>query len=261
MANYVSFRDLQSQALIEQLGVKCKTHVYPDSAYALDISRYESVGDLRPQAVVGINPIGFCDPRIWPRQDLDVYMQYLDKLAEFVQWLLREDYDVRIYSGEASVDVYAIEDLKDRLHSSFSPAQIQKLCMQPSETVEDLLTEMASFDLVVTSKFHGVIFAHLLGKPVVALSYHHKIDDLMHAVGNPQHCLDIESFDLQKLTGAIVDLRANAPALKKRFRESVVSRSAALKMQFDQLFVPDMLQPGSSEWQTVKSETAVRDSA
>jgi polysaccharide pyruvyl transferase WcaK-like protein len=261
MANYVSFRDMQSQALIEQIGVKRKTHVYPDSAYALDISKHESVGDLRARPVVGINPIGFCDPRIWPRQDLAVYVQYLDKLAEFVQWLLREDYDVRIYSAEASVDAYAIEDLKDRFLTSFSPAQIEKICMQPSETVEDLLNEMASFDLVVTSKFHGVIFAHLLGKPVVALSYHHKIDDLMHAVGHPQHCLGIESFDLQKLTEAIVDLRANTPALKKTFRESVASRSAALKMQFDQLFVPDMLQPDASEWQAVKSGTAVRDSA
>lgn len=261
LADYISLRDVESQALIDQLGVRRTTHVFPDSVYALDVSTYRSAGDTRPRPLVGINPIGFCDPRIWPRSDLAAYTQYLDKLAEFARWLLLEKYDVRIFSGEASVDGHAIDDLKERLRGCLSSGEIERLSDPSRETVEDLLTEMASFDLVVTSKFHGVVFSHLLEKPVVALSYHRKIDDLMQAVGHPHHCLSIESFDVKRLIEALIDVRTNAPILKTMFRESAASRSAALKMQFDQLFVPEWLRSGSKEWQAVESGTAIRDSA
>src|SRR5215472_1601572 len=51
LADYASFRDSESQALIRQLGVKHQTYVFPDSAYALNISDYETgnaVGASRP---------------------------------------------------------------------------------------------------------------------------------------------------------------------------------------------------------------------
>src|SRR5215471_14220530 len=41
LADYVSFRDVPSQTLVYQLNVKRQTHVYPDSAYALDLAEYE----------------------------------------------------------------------------------------------------------------------------------------------------------------------------------------------------------------------------
>lgn len=262
LADYVSLRDAESQALIQHLGVRRTTQVFPDSVYGLDVSSYRSAAaDMRPRPVVGINPIGFCDPRIWPRQDFRVYSRYIDKIAQFALWLLRENYDLRIYSGEASVDLYAIEDLKKRLGGSLSSTEIESLTIPLGENVEDLVTQMSSLDLIVTSKFHGVVFSHLLEKPVVALSYHHKIEDLMQALGHSQYCLSIDTFDVSRLTDALIDARTNAPTLRTMFRESVVWRSSALKSQFDQLFVLAWLQSGSKGWRPGKSGTAVRDSA
>jgi polysaccharide pyruvyl transferase WcaK-like protein len=244
LADYVSFRDVQSQALVHGLGVNRQTHVFPDSAYALDVSDYETrivVKAARP--LVGINPIGFCDPRIWPAKDVSAYSRYLDNLAAFAKWLLRRNYGIRIFSGEVSVDVYAVEDLKTRILIGLSPAESNEVCLQPSESVKDLLAEMSAVDFVITSKFHGVVFSHLLAKPVIALSYHNKIDDLMQAVGHGHYCLDIKRFDDKSLERLFTLLVEEARNLRSTFRQTAGLYSGALKAQFDEVFDPKNLHP------------------
>jgi polysaccharide pyruvyl transferase WcaK-like protein len=246
LADYVSMRDVESQALIQRLGIQRETFVCPDSAYALNVSRYRNVDTPKAyRPVVGINPIGFCDPRIWPRKDSAVYSRYLDNLAQFLIRLSGQNYELRIFSAERSVDEYAVEDLKDRLRSGLAATDVDKICTPPIATVENLLTEMARFDFVITSKFHGVVFSHLLAKPVLAISYHAKIDDLMRNVGDSQYCLNIESFDSVSLERAFAELTENSSALAIKYRQVATTRADLLNRQFDDLFVPTNLQPRS----------------
>ena len=105
-------------------------------------------------------------------------------------------------------------------------------------SLEELLTQMSQFDFIVTSKFHGVIFSHLLAKPVIALSYHHKIDDLMRAVGHDEYCLDVEHFELDPLKTAFRALVHNRERLSARFCRTTASYGAAVQRQFDELFAP-----------------------
>jgi polysaccharide pyruvyl transferase WcaK-like protein len=246
MADYVSFRDAESQELACGSGVKRQTHVFPDSAYALDVSKYAqdvsryASGSRTSSAkpLVGLNPIGFCDPRIWPKKDAAVYESYIGKLADFSVWLLNNNYDLRLYSAEASVDIYAIEDLGKCLRSRLSAAELDRICRPSAGTVSGLMAEMSGFDFVVTAKFHGVVFSHLLAKPVIALSYHPKIDDLMRKVGHSQYCLDIATFDNKGLENTFVALVNDSEQLKARFRRTAASYSETLKTQFDGLFAP-----------------------
>jgi len=243
LADYVSLRDVESQTLIQRLGVKRKTHVFPDSVYALDIANTDTASLIRAtKPLVGINPIGFCDPRTWLKKDETAYLHYLDKLAAFSSWLISQNYRLKIFSGEASVDRYALEDLKQRLMHDLPPDDIERAFLQPSESVKDLLDEMMRMDFIVTSKFHGVVFSHLLAKPVIALSYHNKIDDLMRTVGHEQHCLDVETFDCERLRVAFVSLVENAQSLKLQFSQRSQSNAKVLNAQFDELFVPTRFQ-------------------
>jgi polysaccharide pyruvyl transferase WcaK-like protein len=102
---------------------------------------------------------------------------------------------------------------------------------------------MSGFDFVVTSKFHGVVFSHLLAKPVLALSYHNKIDDLMRAVGHSRYCLNIETFNDECIKNAFTSLVEDAQEIESKYRQTRVSYSEALKSQFDELFVTKNLQP------------------
>jgi polysaccharide pyruvyl transferase WcaK-like protein len=237
LAAYASFRDVESQTLIHNLGPSAKTYVCPDPAYALDLR--DCVTTSHPQKArqkVGLNPIGFCDPRIWPRQDDRAYDLYLEKLATFSSWLLAHDYDVEIFTGEISVDRYAIEDLRRRLPASMLRHGRAKACCHPMYSLKDLLVQMSTFDFVITSKFHGVIFSHLLGKPVIALSYHHKIQDLMRASQHGQYCLDIDNFEVGSLVNVFGLLVDNNDDLKARFHHTARMYGSALQAQFDELF-------------------------
>jgi polysaccharide pyruvyl transferase WcaK-like protein len=231
--------------------------VFPDSAYALEISGYTSnaVKASRPQ--IGLNPIGFCDPRIWPKKNAYIYSGYIDTLAAFSLWLLSHNYGLKVFSAEVSVDVYALEDLKRRLLSSLSPAEIDEIFAPPSGNVRALIAVMSACDFVVTSKFHGVVFSHLLAKPVVALSYHKKIDDLMRTVGHSQYCLNIESFDEKSLKTTFTTLVEDAQGLKAKFRHTTAFYSKALKVQFDELFLPQDLQLHPPGVETERSRAIV----
>jgi polysaccharide pyruvyl transferase WcaK-like protein len=240
LANYTTFRDTESQALVQSLGVKTKTLVYPDTAYSLDLKDY--VTDKPPNRLmlsVGLNPMGFCDPRIWPRKDYSVYYHYLDKLTSFLLWLLAQNYNLTIFTSDIVADKFAIEDLKQRLSVKYSEEKIAKVFQPPCLSLKKLLLQMSRFDLVITSKFHGLIFSHLLSKPVITLSYHNKIDTLMKTVGHYEYCLDIERFDVNSLIDTFNALVRHSHYLKSQFRETAAIYFNALQVQFDNLFLAE----------------------
>jgi polysaccharide pyruvyl transferase WcaK-like protein len=113
LANYCSLRDRESQTLVRNLGVKTETHVCPDPAYAVDFHNYvrdRPSHTLTPK--VGLNPMGYCDSRMWPRKDDAAYNRYLEKLAQFSSWLLAQNYSLELFTSDIGVDKYALDDLK-----------------------------------------------------------------------------------------------------------------------------------------------------
>ena len=73
------------------------------------------------------------------------------------------------------------------------------------------MTNMSSMDYVVTSRFHGVVFAHLLNKPVLAISDHHCVRNLIDNLGLSPYCLslvDSGSDDLHNAFLSMVDAGA-----------------------------------------------------
>jgi polysaccharide pyruvyl transferase WcaK-like protein len=166
-----------------------------------------------------------------------VYQAYLDKLTRFAVWLLDKGYTLRVYSTEISVDRYAMEDLQARLRAQGCPPEsLSQIFQRPSATVADVLQQMAGFDFIVTAKFHGIVFSHLLGKPIVSLSYHRKMDAAMSSVGQSRFNADIERFDVEWLIGAFQSLAAESDGIKSRCRTAVQARAADLSRQFDFLF-------------------------
>lgn len=244
--NYVSFRDTESRALVQTLGVAAESHVFPDSVYALDVQQ-PAVAPTSTRRVVGLNPIGFGDPRIWARHDADQYRDYLDKLTAFTMWLRSQGYAVRIFSAEQSVDLYAIQDLRARFTESLPIDVVDAMVGSPAADVRTLIAEMAGFDFVVTSKFHGVVFSHLLQKPVVAVSYHNKIDDLMRAADDSTRCLSIADFSVEELERAFVSAVREASALKAKYRQLTATRAALLASQFDDVFSTSRLGGGAAD--------------
>ena len=73
---------------------------------------------------------------------------------------------------------------------------------------------MSLMDYVVTCRFHGVVFAHLLNKPVLALSHHSKVATLMDDIGLSEYCADMDSFEAASLLNTFRLLVANSEEIK-----------------------------------------------
>ena len=239
LADYRSFRDQDSRERIRKLGVKTDTQVYPDTAYGLQIGAINGHRNAsRP--LVGLNPTGFCDPRVWPLKSDAVYQEYVDKLVRFSLWLIGAGYSVKLFSTDLINDRLAIEDIKSNLTSTASsPDLLKHVTQTTTHTVKEVLLEMSNFDFVVTSKYHGIVFSHVLTKPVISLSYQRKMDVAMQAVGQGDFCADIEHFDVDWLIQAFRLLIVESKNIKSAFGAAVEAKAAALSQQFDTLFLPD----------------------
>jgi polysaccharide pyruvyl transferase WcaK-like protein len=246
LADYVSLRDADSQTRVRNLGVRGKTYVCADPAYGLDVSAYlRGTSQSASLPAVGINPMGYCDPRIWPRKEQKVYGAYLDKLTRFSVWLLEQGYRLKIFPTSPGVDKYAIADLQRRLLERSgkrgSMAQgcdkldervIAVLC----ESVEEVLREISGCDFVVTSKYHGVIFSHLLRKPVIALGYHGKVEAAMRGAGQDRFYADIEEFENEWLVDAFRSMVRSRDDLHSQEASATAAFAEILRRQFDELF-------------------------
>ena len=152
--------------------------------------------------------------------------------------MLEQNYHLEIFTSDI-MDIYALEDVRNSLLAGAPSAAAAKLSFRPVPTLRELFVQMSTFDFVVTSKFHGVIFSHLLGKPVIALSYLPKIDDLMRAVGHDQYCLSVERIDAEWLIERFRSLVRQDGELRSLFRQASTAYSSALRVEFDGLFLTD----------------------
>lgn len=235
-ADYISFRDVQSQALAKAIGFSGISHVFPDSAYALDIALPKPPSGARRHPIVGIAPMPwpFCDPRDYVGENLQTqYDEYLQKLAIFSSSLAGCSYSIELFGSDVGADPSAMEDLRKVLQEQHG---VSTLPLDPVDSVTGLLTKMAAMDYIVTSRFHGVVMAHILNKPVLAISHHPKVADLMNALGLAQYCINIRTFEPARLAEIFASLVDHTHEIKTSMALTLQAYRAKSAAQFDELF-------------------------
>ncbi|GAB4577357.1 MAG: polysaccharide pyruvyl transferase family protein [Anaerolineales bacterium] len=242
LASYRSYRDEKSKNYIANVtGFNRDDPVYPDLAFSLHgIENLVSAGggelqSSNTQWSVAIGPLPYFDPRIWPQKDRRIYTNYLNKLAELVGWLLEIHCQVVFIPGEMIQDRAVINDLK-ALFSQSGLDVATKISYPLIQTVDELLSYLASADFVIASRFHNVLLAQLLQKPVIALSYHAKIDELMADTGQADYCLQISDFDLEMIKARFSELEANRETACQQIAQRVEQYRAALDEQYQRIF-------------------------
>lgn len=236
-ADYVSFRDSQSQALVRKIGFTGKCRVCPDNAYSLDGGHtQENQSEEHDQLIVGLAPMPYPGTRAYLADgEQTIYDEFIQKLANFGSWLINESYAILTFGTDIGVDQAAIQDfhlaLVNCLGSTASVYRTNK-CVS---SVDGLLAAMCRMDYVVTCRFHGVVFAHLLNKPVLAIAHHPKVMDLMSDLELSSYCVDIRNFDPALLKQRFALMINNADEIKSRMAVSLQRNRRRLGSQFDEL--------------------------
>ncbi len=232
---YRSFRDEYSKQLVEDLELRGDTYVFPDLAFSLTIPDAAPIAWPENRKDVAITGLPYRKPGWWENPNAEAYGRYLDSVAEFASWLLNAGYTVRLVPTQFRMDPEFISDLKSRIQLRGLRAFASRLVAEPAGTFEQVLAQLSKASVVVTSRFHGVVFSYLLGRPVLGISYHPKINELMKDFGQEEFCVDLSTLDIDDLRRRFRRLEANKLRASNRIQRTVGLYRVSLEEQYERL--------------------------
>ena len=238
LATYRSYRDPDAKIAAQQLIGASSDPVFPDLAFSYPapaIHKRPVVDPQNRQLIIGVSPIAYCDPRVWPVSDEQRYATYVRRLAEMVKWLLSQGHRLFFFATD-SPDLETIKDLLAQIDDIPSGSDAILTLPGPIEqSIDGHLEGIGQADLIVASRLHGVILSHLVAVPALAISYDPKVDAQMRIAKAEAYCLDINDLTLNRFIERFEALNA------ARVRESAHLRSLALLFrqqldpQYDQI--------------------------
>jgi polysaccharide pyruvyl transferase WcaK-like protein len=237
LADFRSYRDNASLEYLKRIGFDANSdRVYPDLVFSLPEAILPRDGDKGgKRSIVGLGLMPYAGKYSLATPSDAIYQEYLESLVAFARWLLAHDYDIRLVIGEVD-DRIASNEFKSLLKASFEAYDEDRIMDQPALSVEQLLPQIAEADIVVATRFHNVLLALLLNKPVVAISFHHKCASLMSEMGLGEYCHDINHMNARRLIEQFQNAEKNAEKLKPAIGVKVEQSRKALDEQYSLIF-------------------------
>jgi polysaccharide pyruvyl transferase WcaK-like protein len=237
LAEFRSYRDGASLNYLAGIGFPTNSErVYPDLAFSLPkamLSGDRSKGGRR--SIVGIGLMEYLGKySMEPPGSADT-RPYLKKLVVFGEWLLKHEYDIRLLTGDLG-DRQVTGEFRCLLRARLGADDEHRIVDNPISSVDELLSELAATDVVVATRFHNILLALLLNKPVISISFHHKCASLMEEMGLSEYCHDIHRMNPGKLIEQFQEVEGNAETLKAVIREKVEQSRKVLAEQYALIF-------------------------
>ena len=113
---------------------------------------------------------------------------------------------------------------------------LDRVVEEPATSFEMLFDQLAEADLVVATRFHNVLSALLLDKPVVSVSHMDKNDQLMASMELSEYCMPLANVELEPLIARFRELERNAEPLRERIRAKNALFRQQLESQYALLF-------------------------
>jgi polysaccharide pyruvyl transferase WcaK-like protein len=237
LADFRSYRDQASKEYLRSIGFShANDQVYPDLAFSLptiSVPRAGGSNGERPVIAVGVKDYhGQYAPWLRKRSADDTYRCYIERVTAFVAWLLEHRYTVRLVIGDVSYDTQVLADLRKALSEKEIRYESHHLIAEPIESLEELISQLATSDIIVSPRFHNIVFGLLLNKPVLALSYHEKFSALLESSDLGRFDVPIEYAALDTITERFCELERNRGELKRQISENVDRYRIALAEQY-----------------------------
>lgn len=237
-ADYRSYRDDFSKDYLQSIRYDTKgDYVYPDLAFSYPTARLpRSSNHASHKPVIGVGVITYLNRRSVGPENKIIYRRYLTELANLVTWLVERNYIVRLLIGDVTYDQRARQDLRTLLEERGLSLENGSIVDEPATSVEEVISQLAATDLVVASRFHNVLLALMLGKPVLAISYHEKVEALMDDAGLAGFRQDIESIDPEKLIGQFEALEKQSDHIRQQLERNAEACRTSLDDQYKRVF-------------------------
>jgi polysaccharide pyruvyl transferase WcaK-like protein len=241
LASYRSYRDNASKQYVENIGFKTNSDpVYPDLAFSLPrgmLPEHKNSNKQRHVIAVGLKDYyGQYGEQGHQERGEEIYRDYIKKLTTFVGWLVEHGFTVRLLIGDVFYDGRVKQDLRESLRTRGFKFEDGQIVDEPIGSLEQLLSQIETSDVVVSPRFHNVILALMLSKPVISLSYHEKFYSLMAGMGLPEYCQHIDDFEVDKLMEKFIKLEKDSEQLRPHIKQKAEQCRKALDAQYRFIF-------------------------
>lgn len=231
-ACYRSYRDQGSQEIALAIYSRATGPVVPDLAFSLPLNNVSCEEKQDPTRLhVGVSPIAYGHPFLWPTRAPENYKRYMEQLGAFVSSLLRQSISVTVFSS-ANPDEQTFSELWNHLDPGLTPEELQRITVSNINSLSGLLEALHSFDVVVASRLHGLLLSFLSNKPSIAISYDRKVECLMKDLNQSLYCLDIRSIRSHDLSAVFTTLRSNAHLIPVELQAIRGRYNQLLEMQY-----------------------------
>ena len=158
--------------------------MFPDLAFSLSKSIFPARRNRgRQKQQIGLGVMDHRDIHLLTTIEQEAaYSAYLDKMCQFVEWLVKHDYQVRILQRDGKHDMALRAELKSRLKQRGIRYKETGLFYEGSSSVVDLLDQLAQVDIVVLPRLHNLLLGMMMNIPAIPISYHPKSDALLEAL-------------------------------------------------------------------------------
>jgi len=235
LACYRSFRDERSRNLVVEMGASGENLYVPDLAFSLRIA-----GPVRlrqaSRPVVGINPLPFFDRWYWYKSDEHLYLEYVRKLAAVTEFLIDNGYDVWLFPTQLRADPAVIKDVRCAMREGYHSSLVN----WPVQTFDELTEGIHACRVVIATRYHGILIALLLKRPVLALAYHGKSQDLMSLLGQAHYALDATCWDVPTISDLFFEIERERDQVTERIASRLPTIRRALANQYDVLIGHDL---------------------
>jgi polysaccharide pyruvyl transferase WcaK-like protein len=212
LAHYRSYRDTDSKRRLEAIGFDtARDVVCPDLVFGLSSAHLGRRDGVPPQRTIALGLKDYDTPV--DAADAQSYRDYLGVMADFVISVQAQGYAVRLIIGDAQFDTRVREDLIALLGSRGADVKPPLLLSEPLPTVAELLTQLHQTDVVISPRFHNLVLALMLAKPVIALSDLPKVTALLADLGLQRFCLSLGRLRTEELAGCFRRLQDEAARL------------------------------------------------
>jgi polysaccharide pyruvyl transferase WcaK-like protein len=209
--------------------------VVPDLAFSLALPPASRQVRGHTRRIVGINPLPLYTS-YWHESDDNKYTSYVGKLAEFADWLVDRGCEVRFIPTQLRVDPGVIQDVMGRMTVAGSSVGQERVSAPRVVTLGDLMVEIAGLDVMVATRYHGIVLSLLQQKAVLSIAYHQKSRDVMTWLGLGEYAVEGDTFDVAALTTRFESLDAAYASVETSLARQIPEFQQAVQAQYDEIY-------------------------
>jgi polysaccharide pyruvyl transferase WcaK-like protein len=167
-----------------------------------------------------------------------VQRTYLAAVEGFIEYLLGRGHRVELY-GTQPADEWIARDVINRISRG---GATDRLALAKVRSLDELTALYQRCDVIVPTRFHGILLALRFARPVIGICYYRKSRELMRDFGLERYAFDLDNVTADQLVTAFSDIIVELPRVEALARRVAAERANELAEQYRQVLLPRELE-------------------